>query len=51
MVNKTTLMIVVKSEDAEYFKKLQKEYKDEGKAAFLLFGEIIKYFKEKNKEF
>jgi len=43
---KTNILISAKSEDAEYFKKVQRQYKDEGRQASVLFGEIIKAFKE-----
>ena len=47
MSEKQTLMVVAKKEDVDYFKKLQKEYKDQGKIAMFLFAEFVECHKEK----
>lgn len=49
MAEKVTLMVVVKKEDSDYFKNIQKEYKEEGKSAMILFSEFVECHKEKNK--
>ena len=50
MIKKVRVQLDAHSEDANFFKEKQKEYRNEGKYAAQLFKEMIEYYKETTKD-